>query len=101
MSKQKVARKLASLILDSDSVLYSHWFKGIWNLVTDSLSRDVHLFSEKMHEQFLQFQKIACPFSDSSQFSHSTAVGKDLLFHYIDTAAAARQEAMVEATKDQ
>ena len=29
------------------------------------------------------------------------AAGKDLLFHYIDTAAAARQEATVDATKDQ
>ena len=40
--KQRLARKLANLVLDSDTVLYTQWFKGTWNLVTDSLSRDVH-----------------------------------------------------------
>ena len=52
--KQKVARKLATLILESDSVLYTQWFKGTWNLVTDSLSRDVHLLSPNLHTSFLQ-----------------------------------------------
>ena len=47
--KQKVARKLAMLILESDSVLYTQWFKGTWNLVTDSLSQDVHLLSPNLH----------------------------------------------------
>jgi hypothetical protein len=51
--KQKVARRLANLILDSDSVLYTQWFKGSWNLVTDSLSRDVHFLSPELHEKFL------------------------------------------------
>ena len=52
--KQQVARKLADLILESDSVLYTQWFKGTWNLVTDSLSRDIHLFSSSTHTAFLK-----------------------------------------------
>jgi hypothetical protein len=51
--KQQVARKLANLVLDSDSVLYTQWFKGSWNLVTDSLSRDVHFLSPDLHAKFL------------------------------------------------
>ena len=51
--KQNVARKLATLILEADCVLYTQWFKGSWNLVTDSLSRDVHLLSPNLHTQFL------------------------------------------------
>ena len=57
--KQQVARKLADLILESDSVLYTQWFKGTWNLVTDSLSRDMHLFSPSTHTSFLQ-STVAC-----------------------------------------
>ena len=52
--KQQVARKLATLILDSESVLYTQWFKGSWNLVTDSLSRDMYLFSASTHTLFLK-----------------------------------------------
>ena len=52
--KQQVARQLANLILDSETVLYTQWFKGTWNLVTDSLSRDMHIFSEESHTLFLQ-----------------------------------------------
>jgi hypothetical protein len=59
MVKQEVARKLADLILQSDSVLYTQWFKGTWNLVTDSLSRDLHLFSQQSHTLFLQ-STVAC-----------------------------------------
>ena len=51
--KQKVARHLANLVLDSDTVLYTQWFKGTWNLVTDSLSRDVHFMSNDLHTKFL------------------------------------------------
>ena len=54
IAKQTVAKKLANLILDSDSALYSQWFKGISNVATDSLSRDVHLFSDTLHGSFLQ-----------------------------------------------
>ena len=57
--KQQVARKLANLILESESVLYTQWFKGSWNLVTDSLSRDIHLFTEETHTKFLQ-STVAC-----------------------------------------
>lgn len=53
-TKQEVAQTLATLILDSEGVLYSQWFKGSWNLVTDSLGRDVHLFSIESHKIFLQ-----------------------------------------------
>jgi hypothetical protein len=51
--KQQVARKLANLVLDSNSVLYTQWFRGSWNLVTNSLSRDVHFLSPELHSNFL------------------------------------------------
>ncbi len=37
------ARKLASLILDTDSNLNSQWFPGEHNIIADSLSRDFHI----------------------------------------------------------
>jgi hypothetical protein len=37
------ARKLASLILETNSNLYSQWFPGDQNYITDSLSRDFHI----------------------------------------------------------
>ena len=52
--KQQVARKLATLILDCDGVLYSQWFKGKDNVVTDSLSRELYYLNVKSHESFLK-----------------------------------------------
>ena len=40
IAKQAVARKLASIILDLESVLYCQWFCRNQNIVADSLSRD-------------------------------------------------------------
>jgi len=37
------ARKLASLILETNSNLYSQWFPGDQNYIADSLSRDFHI----------------------------------------------------------
>jgi len=37
------ARKLADLVLNSESCLYSQWFSGSENSIADSLSRDFHL----------------------------------------------------------
>ena len=54
ISKQKVARKVADLILDSQATLYRQWFKGAQNFVADSLSRDgTHFANAKEHEKFL------------------------------------------------
>ena len=40
--KQKLAQKLASLVLDKEYVLYTQWFKVIDNVVSDTLSRDLY-----------------------------------------------------------
>ena len=53
LAKQKVARKLANLILDSDAALYRQWFRGADNDVADSLSRDAYFLSHSSHENFL------------------------------------------------
>jgi len=37
------ARKLASIVIDSNSCLYSQWFEGEANQIADALSRDFHL----------------------------------------------------------
>ena len=49
-----MARKLEELILQVDGVLYSQWFKGEDNVVTDSLSRDLYFLDIKSHEYFLK-----------------------------------------------
>ena len=51
--KQQIARKLAQLTLDSNTVLYQQWFKGSENVVADSLSRDLYYLPPKTHETFL------------------------------------------------
>ena len=52
-AKQKVARRLAALVLESDTVLYRQWFKGVDNDVADSLSRDAYFLSYTDHTKFL------------------------------------------------
>ena len=51
--KQCIARKLASLILNSETMLYRQWFAGELNVVADSLSRDAYYLSEHSHTSFL------------------------------------------------
>jgi hypothetical protein len=42
------ARKLALLVLDLDSCLYSQWFAGKDNIVADSLFRYFHLSDDQL-----------------------------------------------------
>ena len=42
-----VARKLAEILLDSESTLYPEHVKGTHNIIADSLSRDIHIPSKK------------------------------------------------------
>ena len=52
LAKQKVARKVAKIILDENAVLYRQWFRGANNVVADSLLRDAYFLSNKTHEIF-------------------------------------------------
>ena len=52
--KQQLGRKLATLCLDSNTVLYKQWLKGQDNVVADSLSRDNYYLSANTHSRFLQ-----------------------------------------------
>jgi hypothetical protein len=54
LAKQLVSRKLANLILDSETLLYKQWLRGEDNVVADSLSRDVYFLLPKTHEIFLK-----------------------------------------------
>ncbi len=56
------ARKLASLVLDLDSCLYSQWFAGEDNIVADSLSRDFHLSDEQLTFLITTFAPKQVPF---------------------------------------
>lgn len=47
--KQQVARKLAEVVLQIKAMLYSQWFKGDWNVGTDSLSRDGLYLTHSSH----------------------------------------------------
>ena len=51
--KQSVARKLANLVLDTNTVLYKQWFAGELNVVADSLSRDGYYLDSNAHHSFL------------------------------------------------
>ena len=51
--KQKVARKVAEIVLRTNTCLYRQWFKGDDNTVADSLSRDSYFMSNTTHKKFL------------------------------------------------
>ena len=53
-AKQRAARKVAHLLLDSDTLLYRQWFRGKDNDIADSLSRDLYYLSPQSHERFLK-----------------------------------------------
>ncbi len=42
------ARKLADIMLNSNSCLYSQWFPGDQNVIADSLSRDFHISDSQL-----------------------------------------------------
>jgi hypothetical protein len=50
-----VARKLASLIIESSTCLYSQWFKGDSNNVADALSRAHHLSNTELSSLLTSF----------------------------------------------
>ena len=52
-AKQVVARQLATLVLQSNTVLYRQWFRGVDNVVADSLSRDAYFLPPNNHQHFL------------------------------------------------
>ena len=53
--KQEVSRKLATLIIDANAMLYTQWFAGKENVCADSLSRDGMYFDSPLtHENFLK-----------------------------------------------
>ena len=41
--KLQAARKVASILIEREACIYSQWFPGDENDITDSLSRDLHL----------------------------------------------------------
>ena len=49
LAKQKIARKLAEIVLETESCLYRQWFKGAENAVADSLSRDSYYLNYNTH----------------------------------------------------
>ena len=44
----EATRKLASILLQSEGLLYSQWFPGIENVVADALSQDFHTPDDKL-----------------------------------------------------
>lgn len=51
--KEIIAKKLATTILESETVLYQQWFAGEHNTVADSLSRDAAYLDKISHTYFL------------------------------------------------
>jgi len=56
------ARKLADLLLESESCLYSQWFPGSQNSIADSLSRDFHIGSSNLANSLLSHFPEQAPF---------------------------------------
>jgi len=56
------AQKLASLILSSEGCLYSQWFPGTLNEVSDACSRDNHLDDSKLTHLILMLVPQQVPF---------------------------------------
>ena len=52
-AQTKIARKLASLIIDNDLCLYSQWFPGKTNAIADSLSLDFDISFDELPQHYL------------------------------------------------
>ena len=51
-AQTKVARKLATLIIENNMCLYSQWFPGKKNVIADSLSRDIDIPTNQLTARF-------------------------------------------------
>jgi hypothetical protein len=56
------ARKLAHIAMDAESCLYSQWFPGKFNEVSDACSRDFHLSDLELTKLILTFVPNQVPF---------------------------------------
>ena len=56
------ARKLASILIDSETCIYSQWFQGDENQIADALSRDFHLTNDELTSLILTFIPEQAPF---------------------------------------
>ena len=54
LAKQKVARKLAALVLYWNTTVYGQWFRGAENTFADSIQRGAYYFSNSTHETNLK-----------------------------------------------
>ena len=51
-ARTKIARKLATLVIENDMCLYSQWFAGKQNIIADSLSRDFDVSDNDLTNHF-------------------------------------------------
>ena len=49
VAKQQVGRKVATLVIKNELVLYCQWIAGVFNILADSLSRDALFLNESSH----------------------------------------------------
>lgn len=57
-----MARKLASLVIDTETCLYSQWFPGDENQIADALSRDFHLNDDDLTHLIVHSIPTQAPF---------------------------------------
>jgi hypothetical protein len=62
MVQLTTAHLLANLLIETKSCLYSQWFPGEFNIVSDSLSRDFHLPSKTLSNLLLSHVRNQVPF---------------------------------------
>ena len=55
VAKQRVGRKVATLVIKNELVLYRQWIAGVFNILADSLSRDDLFLNESSHLFLLKY----------------------------------------------
>ena len=56
-----IAELLATLFMEAQSTIFSQHFKGIWNVIADSLSRDFHLSDSQLTILLKHFSPLQVP----------------------------------------
>jgi hypothetical protein len=82
-AQTKVARKLATLIIENNMCLYSQWLPGEKNVIADSLSRDIDIPTNQLTARFKSLFPTQMPSNftisplpdEISSFIHSTLSG--------------------------
>ena len=90
---EEVARHLARLCVDSVMYIHAQHFKGMWNLVTEWLSRDHHIPAHVLTVFYVYLSLLRCP-----NFSNTCTVTRDWIVDSQNSAIIIEASARSEGT---